>query len=208
MIADVSEPAQTKTDAMRSDVRRNREALLAAARELFGATSDDVPMYEVARRAGVGQATLYRHFPDRGALASALAQELFVELATYAAHLGNTPDAFHLLLERVIQTSTHSVGVTKLIYDRPGKEPQLAALHSQLKTIFAIPLNTAKAAGSVRPDLMLDDVLLILRMVQGALDMTPPDQAQRSAVSSRAFALISNGTATLTPPCAPTSAHS
>ena len=58
----------------RKDAQRNREAILAAARALF-AECADVPMCEVARRAGVGQATLYRNFPDRGDLAAALLLE-------------------------------------------------------------------------------------------------------------------------------------
>jgi AcrR family transcriptional regulator len=54
---------------LRIDATRNRDAILEAARELF-ADSDDFAMCEIARRAGVGQATLYRNFPDRRALAA------------------------------------------------------------------------------------------------------------------------------------------
>ena len=61
----------TSETPLRKDAQRNREAILAAARELF-AESADVPMYEIARRAGVGQATLYRNFPDRRNLAASL----------------------------------------------------------------------------------------------------------------------------------------
>jgi AcrR family transcriptional regulator len=59
---------------LRRDARRNREAILAAARELF-ADSAEVSMCEVARRAGVGQGTLYRNFPDRGALVAEILGE-------------------------------------------------------------------------------------------------------------------------------------
>ena len=72
----------------RKDAARNREAILDAARELM-ARSADFPLYEVARRAGVGQATLYRHFPDRATLAATIARELHEEIgAAVAEHAG------------------------------------------------------------------------------------------------------------------------
>lgn len=76
---------------LRKDARRNREAILAAARDLF-AESGDVAMYEVARRAGVGQATLYRNFPDRDALIAALSVEWLDELERVGAEYAGEPD--------------------------------------------------------------------------------------------------------------------
>ena len=55
-------------DGLRADARRNRERVLAAARAVFAEHGIDAPMATVARRAGVGVATLYRHFPTRDAL--------------------------------------------------------------------------------------------------------------------------------------------
>ncbi|MEH3055430.1 MAG: helix-turn-helix domain containing protein [Patulibacter minatonensis] len=60
---------------LRADARRNRETVVRAARELFAEQGVDAPMDEVARRAGVGAGTLYRHFPDRGALVLAVVQD-------------------------------------------------------------------------------------------------------------------------------------
>ena len=54
--------------AMRADARRNRDKLIAAAKDLFAETGTDVSLDAVARRAGVGPGTLYRHFPTRDAL--------------------------------------------------------------------------------------------------------------------------------------------
>ena len=87
----------TPQAARRKDAQRNREAILAAARELY-AESADVPMYEVARRAGVGQGTLYRNFPDRSDLAAALIAEIFeLEEQLAAEHAG---DAYHSVVRR------------------------------------------------------------------------------------------------------------
>jgi len=67
----------SETTPRRKDAQRNREAILSAAKELF-ATSADVPMYEIARAAGIGQGTLYRHFADRRSIAIALFDEALV----------------------------------------------------------------------------------------------------------------------------------
>ena len=91
------------TSQLRKDAVRNREAILVAARELF-ADSAEVAMCEVARRAGVGQATLYRNFPDRGALAAEVLGEHVERIALVAAECEGDPDAFFVLLRRVIES--------------------------------------------------------------------------------------------------------
>ena len=82
-----------------------------AARELF-AECADVPMYEVARRAGVGQATLYRNFPDRRNLAAALLAEHMEQTEQLAAAHADDPDAFFVLLRNVVEIMArfHAVG--------------------------------------------------------------------------------------------------
>src|SRR5271165_3634774 len=67
----------TEPRPMRADARRNRERILAAARELFAGSPQEVQMDDLARRAGVGVGTLYRHFPDKEALMGELVRERF-----------------------------------------------------------------------------------------------------------------------------------
>src|ERR1700742_4116175 len=86
---------------LRRDARRNRDAILTAARQSFAETGD-VPMYEIAKRAGVGQATLYRHFPTRGLIAIAIFAEELDGLDTLAAEHADDPDAFLVLLHAVV----------------------------------------------------------------------------------------------------------
>ena len=69
--------ATTATRPMRADARRNRESILAAARELFASSSPEVQIDDVARLAGVGVGTVYRHFPDKHALMGELVRERF-----------------------------------------------------------------------------------------------------------------------------------
>lgn len=71
-LADVAEPTAVRTHRTRADALRNRERIVAAARDIFVEYGPDAPLDEIARRAGIGNATLYRHFPDRCALAHAV----------------------------------------------------------------------------------------------------------------------------------------
>ena len=69
---------------MRADARRNRDRLIAAARDLFAEAGADVSLDAVARRAGVGAGTLYRHFPTRDALVEAAYRSEVAELSAAA----------------------------------------------------------------------------------------------------------------------------
>lgn len=75
---------------LRADAQRNRDALLRAAREIFAEEQADVPFEDVARRAGVGAGTLYRHFPNRDALITAVFEGEVVALRDRAYHLMET----------------------------------------------------------------------------------------------------------------------
>src|SRR5947208_15676012 len=83
---------------LRADARRNREQLLAAARDVFVEQGADAPLDEVARRAGVGIATLYRRFPDRESLMRGLALDILGRAAHEArAALADAPAPFRAL---------------------------------------------------------------------------------------------------------------
>src|ERR1700716_368898 len=90
----------TRTDrALRTDAARNRAHVLAAARDVFVEHGADAPLDEVARRAGVGIATLYRRFPDRATLMRAVVLEVLERVAHEARlALAEEPDAFSALV--------------------------------------------------------------------------------------------------------------
>jgi AcrR family transcriptional regulator len=169
----------------RKDARRNREAILEAARELF-AESSDVPMYRVARRAGVGQATLYRNFPDRGDLAAALLAEQIERQERVAGEHAGDRDAFFVLLRSFAENLArfHPLG------DLARLEPH----RQRIAELIRGPLRDAKAGGALRRDLSIDDVFLLLSMVSGAVEGAngPADRAARAA---RALALVVDGVA-------------
>ena len=100
-------------DQQRRDARDNREAILDAARALF-ADSADVAMCQVARRAGVGQATLYRNFPSRGALAAEILDDSVDRIAALAAEHAGQADAFFVLLRGLIDSMVNLYGLAVL----------------------------------------------------------------------------------------------
>ena len=85
-------------ESLRADARLNRERILAAARDSFVERGADVPLEEIAARAGVGIATLYRRFPDRAALQRAVALDVLTRVGQEArAAIEEEPDAFSAL---------------------------------------------------------------------------------------------------------------
>ncbi|HEY4824665.1 MAG TPA: helix-turn-helix domain-containing protein, partial [Solirubrobacteraceae bacterium] len=181
----------TSQTPRRRDAQRNREAILAAARELF-AQGADVPMYEVARRAGVGQATLYRNFPDRRDLAAALLLEEMKHTEQLAADHAGDPDAFFVLLRNVVETIARFHALGELAREDACLGSALNLRRQRLRELLKEPLRDAKAAGTIRCDLTIDDVFLLVLMVRGAVDAAD-DPAGRTAVAGRALALVLEG---------------
>jgi AcrR family transcriptional regulator len=175
----------------RKDAQRNREAILTAARGLF-AECAEVPMCEVARRAGVGQATLYRNFPDRRDLAAALLLEQMERTEQLASEHAGDPDAFFALLRHVVENIARFHALGELAREDTCLGSELHARRRRLRELLAEPLRAAKAAGTVRCDVTIDDVFLIVLMVRGAIDAAD-GAAGRAAVAGRALALLLEG---------------
>jgi AcrR family transcriptional regulator len=178
-------------EQLRKDAKRNREAILDAARELF-AESADVAMCEVARRAGVGQATLYRNFPDRGALAAEILGELVGRIARLADEHADDPDAFFVLLRSLVEGMVHIYALGELAREDACVDSQLERYRQQISELMKRPLREAKAAGTLRRDLSIDDVFLVLLMARGAMERSN-GAAARAAAASRVLTLALDG---------------
>jgi AcrR family transcriptional regulator len=178
-------------DQLRRDARDNRAAILEAARALF-ADSADVAMCQVARRAGVGQATLYRNFPSRGALAAEILDEHVERIAALAAEHAGQPDAFFVLLRGLIDGLVNLYGLAALARRDAATDSQLQESRRRIAGLLRGPLSDAKAAGTLRRDLSIDDVFLVLGMARGAMEGLADSNA-RSGVAHRVLALILGG---------------
>jgi AcrR family transcriptional regulator len=179
------------TQPQRKDASENRKAILAAARELF-ADSTDVAMSTIAKRAGVGQATLYRNFPNRGALAAEIIDERFEQIAALAAEHEGDPDAFLVILRSLIDGIVSMYALAVLARSDAETDSHIQRARQRMRALLEGPLSDAKGAGLVRRDLAVEDVLLIMAMGRGAMEGLP-DAAARSAVAHRVLALLLSG---------------
>jgi AcrR family transcriptional regulator len=186
--------SSTSNVSKRSDARRNREAILAAAKAMF-AESGNIAMYEVARSAGVGQATLYRNFPDLDALIAAIAVESIEELERINAEHAGEPDRFFVLLRAIADSLARFHGLASCADELPDVASELKALQQRLIGVIKGSLRDAKSAGLVRRDLSIDDVRLLMAMLEGALSREA-DASGRAAAASRVLALALNGLTT------------
>ena len=184
-------------EVLRKDAKRNREAILLAARELF-AESADVPMCEVARRAGVGQGTLYRHFPDRAALAAEVLSEHVERVVQLADEHAGDADAFFVLLRALVETTVQTCALGELAREDACVGARLEHERQRIVELIKQPLCDAKASGALRRDTSLDDVFLVLQMAMGAMERAAGPSA-RAATVSRVLTLALEG---LVPPSA------
>ena len=184
-------PVAAPPDQQRRDARDNRAAILDAARELF-ADSADVAMVQVAKRAGVGQGTLYRHFPNRSALAAELLDSYIVGFEQLAGTERGDPDAFFVLLRSLFDGVVALYGLAVLARGEAETDSHLKRNRARIGELLEAPLHAAQAAGAVRPDLSITDVFLIFAMARGAMEGLP-DRAARSTVAHRVMELTLAG---------------
>ncbi|WP_328467577.1 TetR/AcrR family transcriptional regulator [Actinoplanes sp. NBC_00393] len=175
--------------ARRRDAQRNRAAILEAASEVLAGDDVVALMPEIARRAGIGQATLYRHFADRHALTAAvLTYQLDLLEARAAAH--SHPAQFHQLLRQVLHHQIEMRGLVSLVR---RLDPAVQERYRQrLIAAFEEPLRRARDAGFVRADLVAADLSLLLAMVQGVAEITGDVSAARAA-ADRSVDLVLDG---------------
>ena len=158
---------------LRTDAKRNRARLLAAADAVFRERGADASMNDVAKRCGVGIGTLYRHFPTREALLAAACDDRLLALALEErSREAATVDA---LAEHLVALALHaciyrglaaSFGVV-LKNGSPGCHAATAAASELLARV--------KASGAVRRDVELDDVICVATAVSLAVQDDPSD---------------------------------
>ncbi|WP_328431676.1 MULTISPECIES: TetR/AcrR family transcriptional regulator [unclassified Streptomyces] len=159
------DPVQRKVARPRADALRNRERIVTAAREMFTEFGPDVPLDEIARRAGVGNATVYRNFPDRDALVREVVCSV-MDRTSEAAELAlaETGDAFEAL-ERFVHTSADErisalCPMIQTTFDQ--NHPDLEAARERVEELVAELMDRAKQAGQLRPDVGVGDLMIVV----------------------------------------------
>jgi AcrR family transcriptional regulator len=175
--------------SLRSDAQDNRERILEVARAVFATEGLNVPMREIARRAEVGPATLYRRFPTKEALVTEAFTEQMCRCHAIVDEGLADPDPWHgfcHVIEQICELHARDRGFTAaFISAYPGAIDFAAGREYALKSIADLA-RRAKAAGDLRPDFVLDDLILILMANSGIQAPTP---AARVAASRRFAAL-------------------
>ncbi|WP_254665819.1 TetR/AcrR family transcriptional regulator [Streptomyces sp. WMMB 322] len=182
---------------LRADALRNRRKILAAAKEMFALRGPDVPMEDVARRASVGVATLYRRFPDREALIRAVARDTFARvLEESRAAVAEEPGAWEALVRMLcssqeLQLSVQLAVHSRLVRDTVRDDPGTGRFRDELLGVLDRVVKAAQEEGTLRGDIGTGDVAALLSLLlRRAPD--PPD-GSAGAAAERAMGLMLDG---------------
>ncbi len=170
---------------MRQDARENRERILAAAEAVFGTQGAAGSTEEVARRAGVGIATVFRHFPTKEALIEAALLRHFDQLTEQAHALAASPDpaaAWGTLVRAMIETGATKLSLASMLAGRDGLPVTAATASMRLKAAVHKVLRRAQDSLAVRPSVTVEEVYLLIRgLAQASATMeTHPDTLGRA----------------------------
>ncbi|MGW4211301.1 TetR/AcrR family transcriptional regulator [Lentzea sp. NPDC004789] len=167
-----SDPAERP---LRADARRNRAKLLGVAAELFAAHGTDASLDEIAKRAGVGPGTLYRHFPTRQDLLVALLRDRVDLLTAQATELltdSSPREALHTWLLAVARHATTYRGLASALMVADDEPDVLAEVHQAMRSAGAALVRRAKSEGVLREDVEVAEVFQIVNAVAWASEQS------------------------------------
>ena len=163
------------TGTLRADAARNRSALIRAAKTEFADRGLDAPLDDIARRAGLGNATLYRHFPTRCALLAAVFQDALGEIvAESERHLAD-PDPWNGFREHLVFLCGLQAGnraLADLLVSTLTGAPELERLRGQCFHAAVQLVRRAQLSGQLRTDLRHEDLVVLLMSNAGLLERT------------------------------------
>jgi len=182
----------TRARPLRADAERNRQRVLAVAQEVFATRGLAVPIDEIARKAGLGVGTLYRHFPTKEALFEAIVVGRMEQLVDDARARAKAPDpggAFFGFLEAMVDEGEAKRDFLTALAGTGIDMERIAAIKQRMKRAVAVLLERAQSAGVVRRDVGASDVLTIVMGTVGAADRHGAGAAERR----RLLAVIFDG---------------
>src|SRR6266545_6467012 len=149
-----------RAEQLRADARRNRDQILLAARDVFIDRGPNAPLDEIARRAGVGNATLYRRFPERPSLLRAVVLDVFRRVGHEARHaLTEEPDAFGALARYMHRALDGRIGaVMPALIGLVTADDEIAQARDDLTHSVQEMLRRAHADQTLRPDVVEGDI--------------------------------------------------
>lgn len=176
--------------SVRKDVARNRAELLAAAERVLAEHGPHVHLNVIAATAGVGQGTLYRHFPNRQALMLALVERCLERLEEFARNQGSV-NALFLFLQFYASNAREFVAVAEYGRIIDPMHPQVVVARERFITLMDTMLQKAIEARLCRPDLSVDDIRSVFSMLNAISHAS--SAASSSSFVQRALELIVGG---------------
>jgi AcrR family transcriptional regulator len=171
---------------LRRDARRNRDAILAAARQVFCDHGLEAPLEEIARRAGVGIGTLYRRFPSRVELLDAVLADTgqaHIDVAEQALAMDDPWEGFAYYLEETCRLQAADRGLNDVMGMRFPRATTVEAAKTRLFDVVAQVVDRAKQSGQLRADLALEDLAFLswanTRILQAGRAAGVPDAWRR-----------------------------
>ncbi|MEW1723433.1 helix-turn-helix domain-containing protein [Streptomyces sp. NPDC093109] len=161
--------------ALRADAERNRARLVEAARSVFAETGVDSPLENIAERAGVGIATLYRRFPTREELVAATYEAKMAEIADITEEALRTPDAWTGLrdcIERFCTMQAENRGFSSAVIMALPLATDAPAHRERLRSNLAALIQRAQEEGTLRDDFVLEDITILMMATGGILRVT------------------------------------
>jgi len=192
-VADLARDAPFRP-ALRADAERNRQRLIASAREMFAGRGLDVPMEDIARHAGVGVATLYRRFPTRADLIAGAFEAKMTAYADAGAEALADPDpwaGFCGYIERVCAMQAGDRGFADVLCMSFPADQRFEAERDRAYQNFLDLVHGAQAAGRLRADFVAEDLVILLManagVVAGTADAAPDAGRRFAAYMIQAF---------------------
>jgi AcrR family transcriptional regulator len=164
----VAETALRRGPRTRADALRNRERIVAAAREIFVEFGPEAPLDEIARRAGIGNATLYRHFADRQALLRDVLLSIMIRTTEHAETVAvQEHDPFTALRDFAHMAVDERVGALcgMLVGGLDEQSAEVTAQGLRLEDAVEALMERARQAGQLRPDVTVGDLLIALSLL-------------------------------------------
>ena len=161
---------------VRKDVARNRALLIAAADEVFTERGADATLDDIARHAGVGVATAYRHFENKQALIAAMFEDRLgkiLQMLQDADALADPREAFETFVYGAAAMQAHDRGAREAMRTDHGID-KVSAIRERAQPIAQRIVERAKAAGILRPELETNDIPMVLWMTGAISDYAGP----------------------------------
>lgn len=178
---------------LRADAERNRLHILEAAAAAFADGGLDVPVAEIARRAGVGPGTLFRRFPTKDDLVIAIVEQRIEDICALVDAALENPDpwaGFVECMEAAVTMQVRDRGVLEAVGERFFGDPRMRALKAKVNPKVAALLARAQAAGVVRDDIEHQDIPVLIQAAARAGCVMPTCDAE---LSRRYLAIMLDG---------------